>query len=131
MHEKVCPCPHRFVHDHGWGPVRKTKVNVSRGEIVDESALLKVLKEGVIAGCGLDVFSEEPIRKEGHLLSGLLTMDNVVITPLLAAWTHETWARLQKEVFQHVIDVLENRGSNICSSDPRLQNQPGCLYDRQ
>lgn len=103
-------------------------INVSRGAVVDELALLKVLKEGGIAGCGLDVFSEEPLRKKGHPLSELLMMDNVVITPHLAAWTHETWERLQQEVFRHVMDVLEGRDSIIHSSDPRLQNQSGCLY---
>lgn len=103
-------------------------INVSRGKIVDELALLKVLKEGAIAGCGLDVFSEEPLKIEGHPLSELLVMDNVVITPHLAAWTHETWDRLQKEVFQNVIDVLEGRDSIIRSFDPRLQNQSGCTY---
>ena len=105
-------------------------INVSRGEVVDELALLEVLKEGKIAGCGLDVFSDEPLLKKGHPLSEFLALDNVVITPHLAAWTHETWAQLQKEVLQHALDVLEGRDSIICSSDPRLQNQLGCIYRR-
>jgi D-3-phosphoglycerate dehydrogenase len=103
-------------------------INVSRGAIVDELGLLKVLKEGTIAGCGLDVFSEEPLLKEGHPLSELLTMDNVMLTPHLAAWTHETWDGLQKEVLQNVIDVLEGRDSIIRSLDPRLENQSNCIY---
>ncbi len=103
-------------------------INVSRGAIIDESALLKALKNRTIAGCGLDVFSEEPLRKEGHPLSELITMDNVVITPHLAAWTHETWNHLQEEVLQHVMDILEGRDSTIKSSDPRLKNQFGCIY---
>ncbi len=103
-------------------------INVSRGAVIDEPALLKALKNGTIAGCGLDVFSDEPLRKEGHPLSELLVMENVVITPHLAAWTHETWDQLQKEVLQHVMDILEGRDSTISSSDPRLQNQSGCIY---
>ena len=103
-------------------------INVSRGAIVDESGLLNVLKEGAIAGCGLDVFSKEPLLKQGHPLSGLLNMDNVVITPHSAAWTHETWDRLQNEVTQNVMDVLEGRDSIIRSLDPRLQNQSNCIY---
>jgi len=103
-------------------------INVSRGAIIDESALLKILKKGVIAGCGLDVFSGEPLQKEGHPLSELIMMDNVVITPHLAAWTHETWDQLQKEVLQHVMDILEGWDSIIYSSDPRLQNQSHCIY---
>ncbi len=103
-------------------------INVGRGAIVDESGLLKALKDKTIAGCGLDVFSEEPLRKENHFLSELITMDNVVITPHLAAWTHETWNRLQNEVLQTVIDVLEGRDTVIRSKDPRLQDQSHCIY---
>ena len=103
-------------------------INVGRGACVDERALLRLLKAGAIAGCGLDVFAEEPLRKHGHLLSELIEMDNVVITPHLAAWTHETWNRLQVEVMQHVTDILEGRESVIYSSDPRLRGQCGCVY---
>jgi phosphoglycerate dehydrogenase-like enzyme len=103
-------------------------INVGRGACVDEAALLNLLKAGAIAGCGLDVFAEEPLRKDGHLLSELIEMDNVVITPHLAAWTHETWARLQAEVTQHVMDILEGRDSVIHASDPRLRGQAGCVY---
>ena len=103
-------------------------INVGRGACVDEAALLRVLKESAIAGCGLDVFEEEPLRMDGHRLSELIEMDNVVITPHLAAWTYETWDRLQAEVTQHVMDILAGRDSVIRSSDPRLQGQPGCVY---
>ncbi len=103
-------------------------VNVGRGTCVDESALLRLLQEEAIAGCGLDVFGEEPLRKQGHPLSALIEMDNVVITPHLAAWTHETWERLQAEIVQHVMDILEDRDSIIHSSDPRLRGQAGCVY---
>ena len=41
-------------------------INVGRGACVDEAALLSLLKAGAIAGCGLDVFAEEPLRKDGH-----------------------------------------------------------------
>ncbi|MEE8365914.1 MAG: NAD(P)-dependent oxidoreductase [Gammaproteobacteria bacterium] len=103
-------------------------INVGRGACVDENALLKLLKAGAIAGCGLDVFAEEPLRTNGHRLSELIEMDKVVITPHLAAWTHETWERLQEEATRHVMDVLEGRESVIYSSDPRLQSQSGCVY---
>ena len=103
-------------------------VNVARGACVDEGALLRLLQEEAIAGCGLDVFGEEPLRKQGHPLSALIEMDNVVITPHLASWTHETWERLQAEIVQHVMDILEDRDSIIHSSDPRLRGQAGCVY---
>lgn len=103
-------------------------INVGRGATVDETALLKALENGQIAGCGLDVFSEEPLRKTNHPLGKLLTMDNAVIFPHLAAWTVDAWDRLQDEVRDHVMSVLEDRELIIHSTDPRLANQPGCHY---
>ena len=103
-------------------------INVGRGACVDENALVELLQRGAIAGCGLDVFAEEPLRKQGHPLSTLIDLDAVVITPHLAAWTHETWQRLQDEVVAHVMDILDGRDSIVHSTDPRLQGQPGCVY---
>lgn len=103
-------------------------INVGRGATVDEMALLEALESGQIAGCGLDVYSEEPLNNQDHPLSKLLTMDNVVVFPHLAAWTTDTWDRLQNEVLDHVMNVLHNRDLIINSTDPRLANQPGCYY---
>jgi phosphoglycerate dehydrogenase-like enzyme len=52
-------------------------INVARGGVVDEAALIAALKSGVIAGAALDVFDKEPLPKE----SPLWKMDNVFITP--------------------------------------------------
>jgi D-3-phosphoglycerate dehydrogenase len=52
-------------------------INTSRGSVVDEKALIKVLKEGKISGAGLDVFENEPIEKD----SPLKDLDNIVMTP--------------------------------------------------
>jgi len=103
-------------------------INVGRGASVDEMALLEALESGGIAGCGLDVFSQEPLNRESHPLARLPDMDNVVIFPHLAAWTVDTWDRLQDEVLVHVMNVLEERDLVIHSTDPRLAKQPGCRY---
>lgn len=60
-------------------------INVSRGSVVDEGALIQALEEGVIAGAGLDVYADEPRVPER-----LLALDQVVLLPHLASATHET-----------------------------------------
>ena len=60
-------------------------VNVARGSVVDEKALVKCLQEGALGGAALDVFEEEPKVPEA-----LFTMDNVVLQPHVGSATHET-----------------------------------------
>lgn len=60
-------------------------INVARGSVVDETALVEALQQGVIAGAGLDVFEKEPYVPEA-----LWAMDNVVLTPHIASGTRQT-----------------------------------------
>ena len=60
-------------------------INVARGSVVDEAALIDALQKGVIAGAGLDVFEKEP-----HAPEALWSMDNVVLTPHIASATWQT-----------------------------------------
>ena len=60
-------------------------INVARGSVVDEAALLDALQNGVIAGAALDVFENEP-----HPLQALCKLDNVVLTPHMASASRET-----------------------------------------
>ena len=58
-------------------------INVSRGRVVQEEALVRALKEGWIGGACLDVFEEEPLPKESELWS----LSNVVVTPHNSGWS--------------------------------------------
>jgi D-3-phosphoglycerate dehydrogenase / 2-oxoglutarate reductase len=98
-------------------------INVSRGAIVDETALLKALREKRIAGVALDVYSQEPLTREGHLLSELYAMDNVILSPHLTFYTHEAMARLEAETLARCREVLEGRPLTVKSRDPRLRAQ--------
>ena len=98
-------------------------VNVSRGAIVDEAALLRALQEKRIAGAALDVYSQEPLAKAGHPLSALFAMDNVILSPHLTFYTQEAMARLEAETLERCNEVLEGRPVTVKSRDPRLRAQ--------
>jgi D-3-phosphoglycerate dehydrogenase len=98
-------------------------VNVSRGAIVDEAALLRALQERRIAGAALDVFSVEPVQRTGHQMSALYAMGNVILSPHLTFYTQEAMARLEAETLERCLEVLEGRPVTVKSRDPRLRAQ--------
>lgn len=98
-------------------------INVSRGEIVDEMALLTALQDKRIAGAALDVYSQEPLTLQGHPLSPLFRMDNVLLSPHLTFYTQDAMARLQKETMDRCWEIIQSRPVLIKSHDPRLRSQ--------
>lgn len=79
-------------------------INCSRGAVVDEAALAEAIREGTVAGAGLDVFEKEPPTD-----SPLIGLKKVVLTPHLGASTTEAQLKVAVDVAQQVIDVLEGR----------------------
>jgi D-3-phosphoglycerate dehydrogenase / 2-oxoglutarate reductase len=77
-------------------------VNTARGGIVDEAALEEALRDGRIAGAGLDVFSAEPMTD-----SPLFTLDNVVVTPHLGASTAEAQDKAGQTIAEQVVLALQ------------------------
>ncbi len=88
-------------------------INTSRGPVVDESALVKALQNGHLAGAAIDVFEDEP-----HVHPGLIKMENVVLTPHLGGGARETRLKAHHICCENVLVVL--RGE----SPPNALNEP-------
>ena len=76
-------------------------VNTARGPIIDENALVRALREGWIAGAGLDVFENEP-----KLAPGLAELPNVVLTPHVGSATIATRNRMAEIAARHIVGTL-------------------------
>ncbi|GAA3667334.1 2-hydroxyacid dehydrogenase [Nocardioides ginsengisoli] len=76
-------------------------INVARGSVVDQDALVAALVEGRLGGAGLDVFAEEP-----QVPAELTTMDNVVLLPHVGSATHETRAAMRRLTLDNLASWL-------------------------
>ncbi len=83
-------------------------INVSRGPLIDEQALINALERREIAGAGLDVFAKEPLAEDHPLLD----MEQVVLSPHFAFYSREAYERLEK-------DCLEKIGSLVAGKLPK------------
>ena len=79
-------------------------VNAARGPIIDEAALVRALREGWIAGAGLDVFEEEP-----KIHPGLLPLENVVLAPHIASASLDTRLAMATLAVRNCLAVLEGK----------------------
>lgn len=98
-------------------------INVSRGALIDEDALVDALRSGRIGGAGLDVYSREPLAKSDHPMSDLYAMDNVLLMPHLTFYTSEAMMRLEEETLQRCREILASEPVLVKSGDPRLRSQ--------
>lgn len=93
-------------------------INVARGSVVDESALVDLLQHGRLAGAGLDVFAHEPEVPEA-----LLSMDNVVLLPHLASGTVETRAAMEELTLANLESFLRtgDLSTPVVAPNPALR----------
>lgn len=98
-------------------------INVSRGALIDEAAVVRAVVEGRIGGLGLDVYGQEPLARKDHPLAELYGRDNVILFPHLTFYTHEAMQRLEADTLSRCVELLEGRPVLVRSRDPRLRAQ--------
>lgn len=94
-------------------------INAARGGLIDEGALIEALQDGRVAGAALDVLTEEPPDPANPLLH----MDNVVVTPHLAASTDEAQREVGIQIVRQVIDALEGTDFRNAVNMPIVDGQ--------
>src|SRR2546422_2840771 len=80
-------------------------INVARGPIVDQEALVEALRSRRIQGAGLDVFEEEPVNPRDPLLE----LDNVILAPHAICWTDECFHSNGVSACRSILEVAAGR----------------------
>ncbi|MDR2259323.1 MAG: C-terminal binding protein [Treponema sp.] len=102
-------------------------INVSRGQVIDEAALVEALGSGKISAAGLDVFEQEPLPPDHPLLS----LDNVILTDHSAYYSRESVSTLKTRAAMNVREVLEGRIPKFAVNRPvtrKIGLDPGMEY---
>ncbi len=104
LHVPLFPETHRLLNDHTFALMKPTciVINTSRGPVVDEKALVRAVRDGKIAGAGLDVFEREP-----EIEPELFAMENVILAPHIASASHETRLRMCMMAADNLIAALK------------------------
>jgi glyoxylate reductase len=107
IHVPLMKETHHLMNEQRFRMMKKTAylVNNSRGPVVDEKALFKALKEGWIAGAGLDVFEQEPTPMDNPLLK----LDNVVVAPHISSASLETRFRMAEMVAENMVAFFQGK----------------------
>ncbi|KRC56975.1 MULTISPECIES: 2-hydroxyacid dehydrogenase [unclassified Nocardioides] len=92
-------------------------VNIARGSVVDQRALVDALHEGRLGGAGLDVYADEP-----HVPVELTTMDNVVLLPHVGSATHATRAAMRALTLDNLASWLAD--GTLRTPIPEMADQP-------
>ena len=113
LHVPLFPETAHYISAAELGLMKRTAIliNASRGPVVDEKSLVRTLREGRIAGAGLDVYEREP-----EVEAGLLEMKNVVLAPHIASASHETRLRMATMAAENLVAGLTGK------SPPNLVN---------
>ncbi|KAF8406270.1 hypothetical protein HHK36_008355 [Tetracentron sinense] len=104
LHMPLTPATSKILNDESFAKMRRGVriVNVARGGVIDEEALVRALDDGIVAQAALDVFVEEPPPKD----SKLVQHENVTVTPHLGASTMEAQEGVAIEIAEAVVGAL-------------------------
>ncbi|KAL3528520.1 hypothetical protein ACH5RR_007842 [Cinchona calisaya] len=105
LHMPLTPATSKILNDETFAKVKKGAriINVARGGVIDEDALVRALDNGTVAQAALDVFTEEPPSKD----SKLVQHENVIVTPHLGASTKEAQEGVAVEIAEAVVGALK------------------------
>lgn len=105
LHMPLTPATSKILNDESFSRMKKGVriVNVARGGVIDEEALIRALDSGIVAQAALDVFTEEPPPKD----SKLVQHENVTVTPHLGASTTEAQEGVAIEIAEAVVGALK------------------------
>ena len=105
LHAPLIPSTHHMIGESELNLMKKEAflINAARGPLIDENALYKALKNGNIAGAGLDVM-EDNVPAKSH---PLLQLDNIIITPHTAFFSQESTLELEQRAATEVVNVYQ------------------------
>jgi glyoxylate reductase len=116
IHVPLMKETHHLINEEKLKLMKKTAyiINNSRGPVVDEKALHIALKEGWIAGAGLDVFEQEPTPLDDPLLK----LENIVVAPHISSASLETRAKMSEMVADNLVSFFQGkRPPNLVNPD--------------
>ncbi|KAJ8553951.1 hypothetical protein K7X08_024629 [Anisodus acutangulus] len=118
LHMPLTPATKKILNDETFAKMKKGVriVNVARGGVIDEEALVRALDAGIVAQAALDVFTEEPPPKD----SKLIQHENVTATPHLGASTTEAQEGVAIEVAEAVVGALKGELSATAVNAPMV-----------
>jgi D-3-phosphoglycerate dehydrogenase len=107
LHCTMCPETRHLINREQLRLMKPTAylINAGRGGLVDQAALTEALREGWIAGAGLDVLDPEPPDPSDPLLQ----LENVVFMPHVSSFTHDTVAKVNQQVCRNVLEALSGQ----------------------
>ncbi|KAL0906400.1 hypothetical protein M5K25_024892 [Dendrobium thyrsiflorum] len=121
LHMPLTPSTSKIFNDENFAKMKKGVriINVARGGVIDEDALVRALDNGTVAQAALDVFAEEPPAKDNRLVQH----ENVTVTPHLGASTTEAQEGVAIEIAEAVIGALKGELAATAVNAPMVPSE--------